>query len=80
MNAINPQKQYLLCFPHCWTFVWGINLLPVDSTHKGLVMRGLYVFFGVALNKLVGTQSSYGSFERPSRPCDITVMAQPVLN
>ena len=40
-------------FPHHWAFVRGIYLSPVDSPHKGPVIRGFDISFDVGLNKLL---------------------------
>ena len=38
------------CFLHHWTLVKGIHQLPVDSPHKGSVIRSFDIFFVVSLN------------------------------
>ena len=40
-------------FIYYWPFVWGIHRLPVDSLHKGSVMRSFDVSFVAILNKLL---------------------------
>ena len=54
-------------FPYYGPFVRGIHRSPVDSPHKGPVMRSFDVFFDVRLNKRLSKQSRVWWFGTPSR-------------
>ena len=56
-----------------WPFVRGICRSPVDSLHKGPVMRAL-VFSLVSLNKLLNKQSRCRWFTTTRRSCDVALM------
>ena len=59
-------------FPPHWPFDRGNHRQPVDSLHKGPVIRSFDTFV-VSANKLLNEQSS---FETPWRSCDVIVMAK----
>ena len=50
-------------FPYYWPFVMGIHWLPVDSPHKGPVMRSFDGFNVVSRNKMLNKRSSCCWFE-----------------
>ena len=54
-------------FPSYWPFVRGIHRSPVDSHHKGHLMRSSNDFFGLRLNKRLRKRSTRRWFESPSR-------------
>ena len=54
--------------PHCWPF------LPVDSAHKGPVLRSFDILFVISLKKLLNKQPSFQWFETPWCWCDVTAM------
>ena len=60
-------------FPQYWPFVRGIHRSPVDSLHKGSVIRW-FVIFVVDMNKLLKKQTSCRRFETSWRSCDVTVI------
>ena len=61
-------------FLHYWPFVRGIHRWPVDSHHKGPVMRSFGVSFNVSLNKLLNKQSRGRWIEKSWLSFDVTVM------
>ena len=54
-------------FPRYWPFVRGIHRWPVNSPHKGPVMRSFDVFFDLRLNKRLSKWSRGWWFEASSR-------------
>ena len=75
-------------FPHYWTFMRGIppstggfpaqrasNASPVDSLHKGSVMRKFEVFSDVSLNKPWTNSWMAGDLRRQDVHCDFTEIA-----
>ena len=47
-------------YPNHWQCTRGIHQTPVNSSHRGPVMRGIYVFFVVSKDKLLNEQNSQG--------------------
>ena len=59
---------------HYWPFVRRIHWWPVDSPHKGLVTRNLYVFFDVRQRKRLKTKGGVASNLWPGSWCDVITM------
>ena len=64
-------------FPNYWPFARGIHRWPLNSPHKGPVMRSSDVFFDVISSKLSNKQPSCRWFEMPSwRSCGVIVIVR----
>ena len=61
------------CFSHYWPFVKGIHRSPVDSPHKGPIMRGFGASFVVSVNMSVSKEFCC-RFKTHWHLCDVIVM------
>ena len=65
-------KSIWICFLQRWLFVRGMHGTGFGSRRASNLE--LEVFFGVAIDKLVNTQSSCRWFESPGGSCDVIVL------
>ena len=72
-DSVMTLKHFLLY----WILVRGFHRPPVDSPHKGPVMRIRDVLFDFDLHKLLNKQSSDQWFDTLWSPYDIILMSNP---
>ena len=80
-GAMNYDVMKWKHFKHYWPFVRGIHRSPVDSLHKGPVIRHFDVSFDVSLCKLLNKQSRDRYIKMSWRSFDVTVMTwlEPIM-
>ena len=62
-------------FPHYWSFVRGIRWFPVDSTHKGPIVRSFDGHSFCQPNELFNKQSSSRWLKTPWHTSDVVVVS-----
>ena len=47
--------------PHSWPFVWVINQWPVNSLHKGPVMRKMFPFDDIITQRIILPEKNFAT-------------------